>query len=188
MDHTDPHLTASGATHNKIAKHQQSCKKQDPPPNQVKPIPIPLLHHMAESHQTSEIDKAVVDLGTIGFCYMLHPGEYTYSHKNNHPFRMANVSFQAGLAAVNATLITTQQLDASKKAHMEFTDQKNGEKGEAITHGDNPEPIIFPFKVLHCHIEHLRQHRAPPSTLLYTIYTPTGMQCITSQQLQTHWP
>ena len=177
---TDPRLTASGALHNKIAKLQHSYKKQDPPPDRVKPIPIPLLCHMAESHQTSEFDKAVVDLGTIGFYYMLRPGEYTYSRENNHPFRMTDVSFQAGLATVNATLITTQQLDASTKAHMEFTDQKNGEKGEAITHGDNPEPIISPFKVLCCCIEHLRQHRAPPSTPLYTIYTPTGMQCITS--------
>ena len=57
MDHTDPCLTASGALHNKIAKLQHSYKKQDPPPDRVKPIPIALLCHMAESHQTSEIDK-----------------------------------------------------------------------------------------------------------------------------------
>ncbi len=86
VDYDDPRLGAAGCLHAKISKLQQSYKKDDPPHEQVKPIPIPLLHHMAENNKSSALSKAVADCGIIGLYYLLQPGEYTHAKENNHPF------------------------------------------------------------------------------------------------------
>ena len=93
VDHQDPRLTPSGRLHNKISKLQRSYKKDDPPPHRVKPIPIPLLRHMAENNQHNVHSRAVADCGIIGLYYLLRPGEYTYAKDNDHPFRLEDVSF-----------------------------------------------------------------------------------------------
>jgi len=67
------------------------------------------------------------------------------------------------------------------KVHLEFTDQKNGKKGEAITHGDNNKLIISPLKSVAQRVQHLRQHNAPAETPLHTIYLLDG----TTQQDQS---
>jgi hypothetical protein len=103
---------------------------------------------MTENNQHGEFDKVVADMGTLGLYYLLCLGKYTYAAENNHPFCMQGISFQSTTASVNATIITHQHIDRATMAHMEFTSEKNGEKGKAFTHGDNDEPLISPLKAL----------------------------------------
>ena len=84
---------------------------------------------------------------------------------------------------VNAVNISLEQIEAATKCHLEFTDQKNGEKGEAVTHGDNTELLLSPLKAVRRRIEHLRQHHAPANTPLFTVYTPEGVQTVTSRHI-----
>jgi len=57
-----------------------------------------------------------------------------------------DVSFQSAHGTFNATTITAAELAECTKVHLEFTDQKNGKKGEAITHGNNDKLIVSPLK------------------------------------------
>lgn len=86
---------------------------------------------------------------------------------------------------INAATITETQLNAATKCHLEFTDQKNGEKGEAVTHGNNDELLISPLKAVWRHIEHLRLHHAPTNTPLHTVYTTDGVKHVTSTLITT---
>jgi hypothetical protein len=103
---------------------------------------------MAETHQYDEFAKAISDMATLGLYYLLCPGEYSYAKDNDHPFHLEDVSFQLPSAAINVAAITQQQLQLATKEHVKFTDQKNGKKGEALTHGNNDESLISPLKVL----------------------------------------
>lgn len=117
---------------------------------------------------------AVLDLIIIGFFFLLRPGEHTYDKENDHPFRLMDVSFQSLTDTFNATTITAEQLQLCTKVHLEFTDQKNGEKGEAITHGDTHHSVVSPFKAVRRRVAHLRQHRAPGKMPLHTVYLDNG--------------
>ena len=66
----------------------------------------------------------------------------------------------------------TLELDAADWVHLCFTTQKNGEKGEALTHGDTDDAFISPLKAVHHRMEHLRLHNASPDTPLHTIFLP----------------
>jgi len=117
---------------------------------------------------------AIFDLLVIGFFFLLQPGEHVYSKENNHPFHLMDMSFQSQHGTFNATTITAAELLDCIKVHLEFTNQKNGEKGEAITHGNNDKPTIFPFKAVVWQVQHLRQHNAASETPLHTVYLPNG--------------
>jgi len=149
----------------------------------VKPIPLQLIRHAVDRLQTDEFSRAVADTLIIGLFFLLRPGENTYNKENNHPFRLQDASFQSPTATTNATSITTAELDQAEKVHLNFTDQKNGEKNEAITHGDTSEPVISPLKAVRRRIEHLRVHQAPPDTPLYTVFLPTGTKKVTAGHL-----
>jgi len=116
----------------------------------------------------------ILDLLIIGFFFLLQPGQHDCSNENNHPFCLMDVSFQSQYGTFDATTIMAAELNDCTKVHLEFTDQKNGEKGEAIMHGDNDEPTISPFKAVVGWVQHLRQHHATGETPLHTVYLPNG--------------
>lgn len=175
VDEGDPRFGEDGL-HPSIDRLQTAYRKKDPPPERVKPVPIQLLFHAAETvGEMGDVFLAtVLDLLIIGFFFLLRPGEHVYSKDNNHPFRLMDVSFQSPAGTFNATTITDDELLACTRVHLEFTDQKNGEKGEAITHGDTDDPIISPFKAVARRVQHLRQHHASGDTPLHTVYLPDG--------------
>jgi hypothetical protein len=56
---------------------------------------------------------------------------------------------------------------------LKFTTQKNGVKGEVISHGLSGDPLNCPVKALVCRVKYLRDRHATPDTPLCTYYTPT---------------
>jgi len=133
--------------------------------------------------QRTEFDKAVADLMIIGLFYLLRPGEHTYDKENNHPFRHRDVSFVTAASTENAALISPAALDHATKAHLNFTDQKNGEKDEAITHGDAIDPLLSPLKAVRRRAWHLRAHDADPATPLHTVFTSTGVRRVHAKHI-----
>jgi hypothetical protein len=68
----DPRYTNTEKLHPAIGKLQRSYAKEDPPPQQVKPIPLPLVWHtVAEYHCSSDFVQAIMDLTIIAFFYLL---------------------------------------------------------------------------------------------------------------------
>lgn len=110
----------------------------------------------------------------IGFFYLLRPGEYTYDKANNHPFRLCDVTFHTPQGPLNAATAPLCMLRAATQVLLNFTTQKNMEKDQAIAHGDTPDPTLSPLKAILCRVLHLRKHKAPPMTPLFTIFQPNG--------------
>jgi hypothetical protein len=131
MDYKDPWLNEAGKLHPRLAKKQKSYSKVDPPPYKVKPVPIQLVRHSILANQTNEFQKGLANITITGFFYLLRPGKYTYNTKENHPFRLQDVSFQLNQQTSNATTVTPSDLNTATKVHLEFRDQKNGVKGKS---------------------------------------------------------
>jgi hypothetical protein len=174
-DGIDPRYTNTGRLHPSIDRLQRAYKRDDPPPERVKPIPLQLIRHAVDANRFgTDLQKAIADLILIGLFYLLRPGEHTYDRENTHPFRLQDTSFQSTLSAVNGSIVTQAELDAADRVHLCFTTQKNGEKGEALTHGDTDDAFISPLKAVRRRVEHLRTHHASPNTPLHTVFLPNG--------------
>ena len=171
--------------HLDLAHLRRSYSKADPPPEKVKPIPIPLLQH-ACSNPTTAFARARANMTIAGFFYMLRPGEYTQCRSNNHPFRLQDVTFETPKGPINAATAPVSQLRRATAVLLYFTTQKNGTKGQPIVHGDTSDASLSPLKAILRQVLMLRQHRAPPGTPLYTYYLASGQPlAITSQDITT---
>ncbi len=80
-----------------------------------------------------------MDLIIITFFFLLRPGEHSYDKKENHPFRLQDVSFQTPAGTANAAIISDAKLALTTKVHLQFTNQKNGIRGEHITQETTPK-------------------------------------------------
>jgi len=171
----NPRLDAYGKLHPELKDLQRSYSKADPPPERVKPIPIQLVRHAYDLLSSSKdvFQIAMADLLVIGFFFLLRPGEHTYDRENNHPFRYEDTSFDTPAGTINAVAIPDSAVATATKVHMNFTTQKNGEKDEAISHGDTAD-VLSPLKALRRRIKHLRDKGAHRSTPLHVIFLPNG--------------
>jgi hypothetical protein len=122
----------------------------------VKPIPLPLIQHaVSADHQVDAFIQALMDLTIIGFFFfLLRPGEHCYDKDNNHNFHLQDISFQSVNGTTNAATINESELTTATLVHLEFTNQKNGDKDEAISHGSFylaslfPRTFILPWTVI----------------------------------------
>ncbi len=82
----------------RLQRQLSRCKKQDPPPNRVKPIPVPILQQVlaVALMGVSAFNIAVADMIAIAFFFLLRPGEYTGSNSESAPFRLADVQLFQG--------------------------------------------------------------------------------------------
>jgi hypothetical protein len=183
----DPRRNASGAVHLELRQLFASYRKADPAPERVKPIPLQLLRVAILALQTTVFFKAVADLLIIGYFFLLRPGEHTYlSDPSQHtPFRLEDISFVHDNKTYNAATAPLPTIQAATATHLNFTNQKNGVKDEAITHHDNNEPLLSPLKAVKRRVLHLRHHGAPRHTPLHTVFGCDATQQVTAQHLTT---
>lgn len=170
-------------------------KKQDPPPNRVKPIPMQVIRALADIALNSHLEytRATTDMIIIAFYFLLRPGEYVDKNRNaeeNDPFRLADTQlFDVGQHRLDLSTASDEQLLAATSASLTFTTQKNGVRGEVISLGRSGDPYICPVLAIARRIIYLRNNNAPEDSPLARLFQPPagstlgGPQQITSALL-----
>ena len=177
-----------GNTEYRLARQLKFYGKEDPPSRRVKPIPISVIqelcHHVYESAATPHDDstEATCDMACIGFFYLCRPGEHT-KNKTNAPFRLCDVRLYWGTAYPDWQTTPIQELDNATTASLVFTTQKNGVKGEVITHGMTGDPRVCPVRALVRRLTYHRINQSPPITPLCAFYERGRIRHVTSAAL-----
>jgi hypothetical protein len=169
----DPRLNQHGKIDFQIQRQFSRYKKQDPPPNRVKPIPVPILQQvMAVALMgAAAFNMAVADMIAIAFFFLLRPGEYTGSKSESAPFCLADVQLFQGPVLLNLETASDTALLSATFASLTFTTQKNGVRGEVIGLAHSGNPQFSPTICIARRVIHLRRHNAPPETPLASAYS-----------------
>ena len=110
----------------------------------------------------------------IGFLFLLRPGEYTENLSESTPFRLVDVQLFIGQTRLINLEVPIQQLQQAQFATLEFTDQKNGVRGEIIGLGRSGDPYLCPVLSIICRVLYLHSNNAHPhSTLARLMDTPS---------------
>ena len=165
MGAPDPRLAPSGKLDFRLSSQVSGYKKEDPPPDRVKPAPITLLQHVlfAAIASTAVSSLAIADMIVLAFFFLLRPGEYTATKSDTTPFRLCDVRLSVGSQYLDIFTATPEQLNTATFASLTFTDQKNGVRGEVIGMSTSGDPHFCPVKALVRRIIHLRSHNAAPT-------------------------
>jgi hypothetical protein len=91
-----------------------------------------------------------------------------------------------GCRQIYHTTCPVHELYSATFACLEFTNQKNGVRGELIGLGRSGNAAFCPVTSLISRIIHLRQHNATPDTPLYTYYYMNTWHRITASLLTSH--
>jgi hypothetical protein len=171
MGAPDHRLDHHGKIDFRLIRQLQSYTNQDPPSYRVKPVPIQLVSNIVEQAYTASLPavqfQATADMICLAFFFLLRPGEYTVS-PNNTPFKFQDVKLFIGQRLLCFDHLAAHDLHAVTSVALKFTTQKNGQKGEVITHGRSNDQWTCPVKALVRRIQHLLRHNQPPTTPLGT--------------------
>ena len=178
MGADDPRLNSALATDFRISRMIAAWKREDPPANRVKPIPIAVIRRTAYLAQhlpaDAELLRATADMIIIAFFFLLRPGEYTDSPSETTPFTLGDVQLAIGNRRLPLDTATDAELGQARTASLTFTTQKNGVENEVIRHFLSGDPYICAVKAITRRVCHLRSHNAPASTPLGRVYTGTA--------------
>jgi hypothetical protein len=121
---------------------------------------------------------------TLGFYFLLRPGVYAQTaNPESTPFRLRDVHLHIGTTRLQHLTCPLQYLNSATFFCLEFTDQKNGVRGELIGLARSGNPAFCPVQACVNHVRHLRQYNAAPNTLY--AYFSTAWQAITTTILTT---
>jgi hypothetical protein len=183
MGYQDPRLLPSGKLNFRLSRQLSSYNKRDPPPSRVKPIPIQVLHTACRTLRlaTHPRSTAIADMITLGFYFLLRPGEYAASENpDSTPYRLQDVHLRYNHARIDHLHGPVELLHFANFVCLEFTNQKNGVQGELIGLGRSGNNTFCPVQAVISRVIHLRQHFAPPDTPLYTFFSHQWMKIPTS--------
>jgi hypothetical protein len=170
-----------------LSRQLASYNKSDPPPSRVKPIPSSIIQHTITLLTSSNHPRAhtIADMLTLGFYFLLRPGEYAQTaNPESTPFCLRDVHLHIGTTRLHHLTCPLQSLDSATFVCLEFTDQKNGVRGELIGLGRSGTPAFCPVQACANRVRHLRQYNAAPTTPLYAYFSSTW-QAITTTILTT---
>ena len=174
----DPRLDETGKQDFRLRRMFSAWKKEDSPPSRVEPVPMIILLRAAElaAAGNSARDEATIDCIWMAFYFLLRPGEYANaSGEAKHPFRLEDVECKIGHEHIfDVHLASVAQLLAATFISLTFTDQKNGIKGEKLSHVSNGQPCACPVRAITRRIIHLKRHNAPLDTPLHVYYDDSG--------------
>jgi hypothetical protein len=185
----DPRLQPSGKLDLRLHRQLSGYSKIDPPPKRVKPVPLPIITHTASlcRHANTSQSNAIADMLLLGFFFLLRPGEYAYtSNPDSCPFRLCDVHLLRSTIRLDPFHASEQDLRSSTHVALEFTNQKNGTRGELVGLGRSGHPQWCPVQAVIQRVLHLRFHRAPPTTPLYSYYDGGRWQAISTSILTHH--
>ena len=165
----------------RLKRQLAGYQRLDPPPQRVKPIPLPVLRFAvdAASRRLSPLAEALSDLIVLAFFYLLRPGEYAHSSSPEAaPFRLQDVHLFCGAQKLNTVTSSDDALQSATYSGLEFSNQKNGVRGEVIglgrsARGDRWCPVDATVR----RVMALRNAGAPPSTPLHAFFHQ-GRWCV----------
>ena len=168
----DPRLDVHGNTDFRLARQLRKYTKEDPPAQRVKPIPLSVITFLlgAAYSQPDEGFRGVADMLCIAFFFLMRPGEHN-DNGNNQPFRLQDVKLHYNTVPVNWQIATDADIDRTNAVSLVFTTQKNGVKGEVISHNQTGDPLTCPVKALVRRVKYLRGIGCSAATPLCTFVT-----------------
>lgn len=170
MGANDPRLNSFGKTDFRLTRQFKSYTKADPPPDRVKPVPVPVIQHiMNVAHSTTnEQHHAISDMIALAFFFLLRPGEYTDAPSSETtPFRFQDVELFIGRHhRIDLTNATDAEIKSATFVQLTFTSQKNGVKGEVIGLGRSGSQLLCPVLAAIRRVLHLRMHNGNPAQAL----------------------
>ena len=180
MGTADPRLNTALKTDFRIQRMLASWKREDPPANRVKPIPISVIRRIAYIAQHLPLDahflRAVANMIIIAFFLLLRPGEYTDSASDTTPFTLVNVQMFIGNRRLDLATDSDATLYQARSASLTFTTQKNGVENEVVRLGLSGHHYLCLVRAVGRRVCHLRSHNAPLSTPLARVYTGPGQR------------
>lgn len=183
MGSDDPRLNTAGKTDFRLARMLAAWKKQDPPANRVKPIPIQVIRRIAFIAQhlphDAHVLRATADMIIIAFFYLLRPGEYTDSPSDTTPFSLGDVQLMLGSTRIDLLASPLPLLTEAHGGSLTFTTQKNGVPNEVIRLNRSGDSYLCPVLAIVRRVIHLRENNAPLHTPLGRVFTPNGIQHVT---------
>ena len=118
--------------------------------------------------------QAIADMTCLGFYFLLCPGEHTHS-ADNTPFTLQDVAIYCDATKLDYATFQDHMMAHANSVSLTFTTQKNGVRGEVITHGCSGHPWACPVKAVARRLLYHRANNAPADTALCTYYrTDTG--------------
>jgi hypothetical protein len=178
MGADDPRLNAALKTDFRLSRMLAAWKKQDPPANRVKPVPVAVIRHIAAVAARlppgNEKLCAAADMIIIAFFFLLRPGEYTDSKSDTTPFTLGDVQLFLGPRRLDLATASDAELSLARAVSLTFTTQKNGVENEVIKMGLSGDLRVCVVKAVTRRVCHLRSHNAPATTPLARVYTGVG--------------
>ena len=181
----DPRLNSSGKTDFRLLRMIRSWKREDPPPNRVKPVPVQVIRRIAfiASFATHPLIMCTSDMILLAFFFLLRPGEYTDGSNrdtNSQPFLFSSAQLFIGPRRLNFATATDAELLAATFGSLTFDNQKNGVRGEVIGLSTSGDPIVCPVRAIARRIIHLRASGAPTTAPLARCYHNNKTHKVTS--------
>ena len=171
----DRRLNSSGKLEYRLQQQLKGYKRIDPSPSRVKPIPFQMVDYVNRVANLSNdpMSLATADLTTLGFFFLLRPGEHTHPPANSgsQPFRLMDVTFHFGNQNHPAATSDLATIRLATFATLTFTTQNNGVQGEKVGHARSGHSTTCPVAALIRRVLHLRANNAAPTTTLCTVYT-----------------
>jgi hypothetical protein len=170
----DIRLNAQGKLTYRLQQQLKGYTRTDAPPTRVKPIPFTIVDHANRiaAAGADPMSHAIADVATIGFFFLLRPGEHTLpsAQSDSKPFRLIDVNFLLGALSLNAATGDLERIKLAAFSTLTFTTQKNAVSGEIIGHARSGHNLTCPVLALIRRVCHLRLHNAAPTTQLCTVY------------------
>jgi hypothetical protein len=127
--------------------------------------------------------NALVDMLILGFFFLLRSGEYAATdNPDSTPFRFQDVHLLINARRLHPFTASDAELHQVNFIALEFTNQKNGVRGELIGLGRSGHPQWCPVYAILSRIHHLRARNAPLHTPLHQ-YFNNSWHSITSEVL-----
>jgi hypothetical protein len=176
MGSADPRLDSHGFVDLRLKHQLRHYSKTDPPPRRVKPIPIQVLRHVVQQGvadpNATNSRQTIMDLIIIAYYFLMRPGEYctTSGEDASHPFHTDEVEFWRGSTMIDPATATDNALLTATFCILQFTDQKNANRGEKVGHATSGDNMFCPVRALARRVIHLRRNNAPVHTPIHCYY------------------
>ena len=159
----------------RISQQIRSYSRADPPPTRVKPLPITIVTYILQlvhsaTANANAAQTVIADMTCIAFFYLLHPGEYTGTTTDDAAFALRDVALHLGARLLDHETATAAEIEAATSVTYIFTTQKNGMRGERITHGRSLHPLCCPVTATIRLLLYHRAHGTPQQAPLASYY------------------